>query len=42
MTELGISPHTIALVLSHISARKGTVTSQVYVQIVTIRRSSKH
>ena len=32
MAELGISPHTISLVLNHSSARKGSVTSKVYVQ----------
>jgi integrase len=32
MAELGISPHTISLVLNHVSARKGTVTGAVYVQ----------
>lgn len=32
MAELGISPHTISLVLNHMSARAGTVTSAVYVK----------
>jgi integrase len=32
MAELGVSPHTISLILSHTSARKGSVTSKVYVQ----------
>lgn len=32
MAELGISPHTISLVLNHISARSGTITSAVYVK----------
>jgi integrase len=32
MAEMGISPHTISLVLNHVSARRGTVTSKVYVQ----------
>jgi integrase len=32
MAELGISPHTISLVLNHVSARKGTITGKVYVQ----------
>ena len=32
MAELGISPHTISLVLNHVSARKGTITGAVYVQ----------
>lgn len=32
MAELGVSPHTISLVLNHRSARKGTVTGAVYVQ----------
>ncbi|MEQ1713165.1 MAG: site-specific integrase [Hyphomicrobium sp.] len=32
MAEIGINPHTISLVLNHVSARAGTVTSKVYVQ----------
>ena len=32
MAELGISPHTIALVLNHVSARRGTITGKVYNQ----------
>ncbi len=32
MAELGFSPHTISLILNHASARKGSVTSKVYVQ----------
>lgn len=32
MAELGISPHTISLVLNHVSARRGTVTGKSYVQ----------
>lgn len=32
MAELGISPHTISLVLNHISAQKGTITAAVYVK----------
>lgn len=32
MAELGVSPHTIGLVLNHVSARSGTITSAVYVQ----------
>ena len=32
MAEIGISPHTILLVLNHVSARKGTITGAVYVQ----------
>lgn len=32
MAELGINPHTISLVLNHISAHKGTITSAVYVK----------
>lgn len=32
MAELGINPHTISLVLNHISAQKGTITSAVYVK----------
>lgn len=31
MAELGINPHTISLVLNHISARKGTITGRVYI-----------
>jgi hypothetical protein len=30
MASLGINPHTISLVLDHISATKGTVTGAVY------------
>lgn len=32
MAETGISPHTISLVLNHVSAHKGTITGKVYVQ----------
>lgn len=32
MAEMGISPHTISLVLNHVSARSGTITGKVYVQ----------
>ncbi|TXH17993.1 MAG: site-specific integrase [Hyphomicrobiaceae bacterium] len=32
MAELGVSPHTISLILNHVSASKRTVTSKVYVQ----------
>lgn len=32
MAELGISPHTISMILNHVSARAGTITSAVYVQ----------
>jgi integrase len=32
MAELGISPHTISLVLNHISARSGNITTAVYVK----------
>ena len=32
MAELGISPHTISMILNHVSARHGTLTSKVYVQ----------
>ena len=32
MAEMGIAPHTISLVLNHVSARHGTVTGKVYVQ----------
>ena len=32
MAEIGISPHTIAQILNHVSARQGTITSKVYVQ----------
>lgn len=32
MAEMGIAPHTISLVLNHVSARAGTVTGKVYVQ----------
>lgn len=30
MTELGISPHTVSLVLNHVSVRRGTITGKVY------------
>ncbi len=32
MAELGVSPHTISLVLNHVSARRGTITGKVYNQ----------
>ena len=32
MAEIGINPHTISVVLNHISARRGTVTGRVYNQ----------
>lgn len=32
MAEMGVAPHTISLVLNHVSARKGSITSKVYVQ----------
>jgi hypothetical protein len=32
MAEMGVSPHTISLILNHISARQGTITSKVYLQ----------
>ncbi len=32
MASLGISPHTISLVLDHVSVTKGTVTGAVYVK----------
>jgi len=32
MAELGINPHTISLILNHVSARSGSITSKVYVQ----------
>jgi len=32
MAEMGISPHTISLVLNHISIRRGTITGKVYNQ----------
>lgn len=32
MAEMGIAPHTISLVLNHVSARQGNVTGKVYVQ----------
>jgi len=32
MAEMGISPHTISLILNHVSARSGTITAKVYVQ----------
>jgi hypothetical protein len=33
MASLGVNPHTISLVLDHISATKGTVTGTVYVKL---------
>ena len=32
MAELGINPYTISMILNHISARQGSITSKVYVQ----------
>lgn len=32
MAELGINPHTISLVLNHVSASRNTITARVYVQ----------
>ena len=32
MASLGVNPHTISLVLDHISVTKGTVTGAVYVK----------
>jgi integrase len=32
MAEMGINPHTISLVLNHISIRRGTITGKVYNQ----------
>jgi integrase len=32
MAELGINPHTISMILNHVSARQGTITNKVYVQ----------
>lgn len=32
MAELGANPHMISLVLNHVSARRGTITSKVYVR----------
>jgi len=32
MAEMGVPPYTISLVLNHVSARRGTVTSKAYVQ----------
>jgi hypothetical protein len=32
MAELGINPHTISMILNHVSARQGTITSKVYVR----------
>ncbi len=34
MASLGVNPHTISLVLDHISVTKGTVTGAVYVKYV--------
>jgi hypothetical protein len=32
MAEMRIAPHTISLVLNHVSARQGTIRGKVYVQ----------
>ena len=32
MAEMGINPHTISLILNHVSARSGSITAKVYVQ----------
>ena len=32
MAEIDVSPHTISLVLNHVSATQGTVTGKAYVQ----------
>ena len=32
MAALGVNPHTISLVLDHVSVTKGTVTGTVYVK----------
>jgi integrase len=32
MAKLEVSPHTISMILNHVSARRGTITSKVYVQ----------
>jgi integrase len=32
MAELGVSPHTISMILNHVSAQQGTITSKVYVK----------
>jgi integrase len=32
MAELGINPHTISLILNHVSASKNTVTTKIYVR----------
>jgi hypothetical protein len=29
---MGVSPYTISLVLNHVSARRGTVTTKAYIQ----------
>ena len=30
MAEMGVSPHTVSLVLNHVSVRRGTITGKVY------------
>ena len=30
MAELGVNPHTVSVVLNHVSVRRGTVTGKVY------------
>lgn len=32
MAEMGINPHTISLILNHVSASRSTVTSRVYIR----------
>jgi integrase len=32
MAEMGVNPHTISLILNHVSARRGTVTGKIYNQ----------
>lgn len=32
MAELGVNPHTISLVLNHVTSRRGTITGKVYNQ----------
>jgi integrase len=32
MAEMGISPHTISMILNHVSATRGTITAKVYNQ----------
>jgi integrase len=42
MAKLGISPHTISLVLNHASARTGTVTLEHYINLYSYDGEKRH